>query len=223
MHLFRRLSYIHISRTATLVLFAAMFALAAHIAYTQSDAIAALVAGRSTAAYIAFIGLNAAAVIVAPLSTFPLIPLTAAAWGWPAASIALITGWTLGAAGAFLLARQFGRPLAARYISMRTADDIADLIAGPRPLLTVILLRMILPVEVLSYALGIFGSISFRTYIAATAVGIAPGAVIFSYASKFPPAYQLVVVGVIVMSAALIYRRLLRRLRTRVPESASGE
>ena len=48
--------------------------------------------------------------------------------------------------------------------------------------MSVVLLRMVLPVDVLSYALGFFSDISLWRYTTATIIGIAPFAFIFAYA-----------------------------------------
>jgi len=47
--------------------------------------------------------------------------------------------------------------------------------------IAIVFLRMVLPVDVLSYALGFFSTISFARYMAATVIGITPFAVIFAY------------------------------------------
>ena len=68
---------------------------------------------------------------------------------------------------------------------------IEKLIPQRNIFLSVIFLRMAIPVDVLSYALGLFSSISFKLYFVATLVGVSPFAFIFSYSVLLPPWLQI--------------------------------
>ena len=52
-------------------------------------------------------------------------------------------------------------------------------------------MRMILPVDVLSYLLGLFSKVDLKTYTLATFIGVIPFAFILSYIGSLSFAYQL--------------------------------
>jgi len=51
---------------------------------------------------------------------------------------------------------------------------------------------MAIPVDVLSYTLGLFTSISFSRYLLATFIGVIPFAFFFAYAAGFPTVLQVI-------------------------------
>ena len=57
--------------------------------------------------------------------------------------------------------------------------------------LAVVFLRIALPVDLLSYALGLFGVMQFWPYIAATIIGITPFAFVFSYIADIDIMFQV--------------------------------
>ena len=56
----------------------------------------------------------------------------------------------------------------------------------------VVLARVILPVDVLSYVIGIFTAMHITSYLIATLIGITPFAYIFAYGSKLPAWIQII-------------------------------
>ena len=95
---------------------------------------------------------------------------------------------------------------------MQRHADIERLIVPHQRLLSLVLLRMTFPVDVLSYALGLFSS---RTTLgqcaASTALGGAPFALLFAWVPVMPPPLQLAVFGgsalLFVLYAAWVLRR----------------
>jgi len=59
--------------------------------------------------------------------------------------------------------------------------------------LGIIFLRMVIPVDILSYALGLFSKIKTRDYLLATIIGVSPFAFIFAYLGRMPFYYQIFV------------------------------
>ncbi len=57
----------------------------------------------------------------------------------------------------------------------------------------VVLWRMAVSVDVLSYVLGLVSKISFQDYVLATAIGVTPFGFFFAYAGILPAWYQVVV------------------------------
>jgi uncharacterized membrane protein YdjX (TVP38/TMEM64 family) len=121
--------------------------------------------------YILFLALS---IVIAPFTSLPLLPFAAEIWGVWFGTLLSILGWWLGAIGAFLLARWLGRPLLARFIPLHTLDRWEKRIPPDITFWGIVLLRLILPVEIPSFALAFIKSLSFRTYALATLVGITP-------------------------------------------------
>jgi uncharacterized membrane protein YdjX (TVP38/TMEM64 family) len=65
---------------------------------------------------------------------------------------------------------------------------------------TVVMLRLLMPVDILSYALGLFSAISFQRYMLATVIGITPFAFIFAYTGEALISEQYV--GAIILALA---------------------
>lgn len=84
-----------------------------------------------------------------------------------------------------LVAFQIAR-LGRRYLERTTSLDAIDRLEGkiPRDISFggIVVLRMILPVDVVSFALGLTKKLSFRLYASASLVGIVPFAVAWSFA-----------------------------------------
>ena len=95
-------------------------------------------------------------------------------------TIVAVAGASVGASGAFWVARRFGRGPTERLLNERLAD--ADRWIAERGFLAVLSLRLVplVPFNVLNYAAG-FTGVSTRAYVGATVIGIVPGA--FAYAA----------------------------------------
>lgn len=154
---------------------------------------------------IAFVFLMFAATVVAPLTVPFAVPAAAPFLGpFPAALLAIL-GWTLGALVAFLISRQFGRTLVAKIIDIKKLDRLEGFIPERGLFWSMVLFRMLLPVDVLSYTLGLFPRVRLVPYLVATVLGIAPFAFIFAYAGDALLAADYGrVVGLLGMSAILL-------------------
>lgn len=160
---------------------------------------------------LAYVLLVAGAVIVAPFSAVPFIPLATELWGVVPAAIFNIIGWTIGSGVAFLIARSFGKPVVARMVGAETISGAERFLPRRRMFWSVVFLRMALPVDILSYALGLLSPMRFSSYLLATLIGVSPFSFIFSYAAALPLAYQFIVgvaiVGFVVAANVLFLRR----------------
>lgn len=169
-----------------------------------------LITGRlGVAAYVAFIALNA--VIVAPVGAVSLIPLATEIWGMIPTALLNIVGWTIGSIVAFGIARIFGRPYAERLAGAKNLNKTEKYFPRKNLFWNVVLLRMVLPVDILSYALGIFSTMRLSSYTLATLIGVTPFAFVFSYAAALPLAYQLGLGAAIIAFVAGINVLLARR------------
>lgn len=141
---------------------------------------------------IVYVAITIVAVVIAPVSTLPLLPVAVGLWGSLSAALLSIFGWTVGAVVAFFLARRFGRPIIHRFVDLRNLEQFEKALPEEHIFWSLVFLRMALPVDVLSYAVGLFTKISFPTYFSSTVFGILPFAFVFSYAAALPPHYQLI-------------------------------
>lgn len=151
------------------------------------------------------------ATVVAPVSGLPLLPVAVALWGSFITALLSAFAWSLGAGIAFLLARRFGKPLVMLFVEKKKLEIFSKLIPEKYMFLAIVVLRISLPVDVLSYALGLFGVVPFRTYMLATVIGIVPFAFIFSYMVTISIWYQFVLIflgtTIVVLSLPYIKRR----------------
>lgn len=130
--------------------------------------------------------------IIAPLNSMALIPIASAMYGWVPTALVSILSWGLAAVIAFLISRYLGRPALSALGFTTSISKIEKRIPENISFWSIVFLRIVLPVDVLSYALGIFSTISLSTYTIATFIGITPFAVIFSilgdayYSKNYP-------------------------------------
>lgn len=126
---------------------------------------------------------GAASVVLLPLSSLPLVPLASRLWGvWIAGALSA-AGWWLGALLAFWIAR-LARPWLERFVSLAALDRLERSIPPDVGFATIVVLRMVLPVDVTSFALGLLHELRFTTYATASLVGIIPFAFAWSYAGS---------------------------------------
>jgi uncharacterized membrane protein YdjX (TVP38/TMEM64 family) len=152
-----------------------------------------------------YVLVTALAIVVAPISSVPLIPLASMLWGWNTTALLSIIGWTFGSQVAFLLARTYGKPLVKNIISLEKVESLEKKLSHNNLFWVIVLLRMTVPVDVLSYALGIGSTIQSLPYFFATLIGVAPGAYLFAYTGTLPLVYQLITLGLVGIFLGTIY------------------
>ncbi|HEY6513770.1 MAG TPA: VTT domain-containing protein [Burkholderiaceae bacterium] len=140
-----------------------------------------------------FVATSVLAVLMPLLTNLPLLPVAVLAWGpWWTAAL-LLLGWIGGAALSFWLGRHARAAILRHFPSVQRHADIDRLIHPRHRLVSLVLLRMTFPVDVLSYALGLF---SARTTLAenvlSTALGAAPFALLFALVPTWPAAVQVI-------------------------------
>ncbi len=160
---------------------------------------------------LAYIILGIVATVIAPLSSLPFLPLVSLLYGWVWAAIFSIISWSIGSFIAFWIARTYGKSIVKRFVSLERVEKIEARIPKERFFWTIVLLRIIIPVDALSYALGLFSTIKTREYMLATVIGITPFAFVWAYFGSMSPKQLLVVV----VAMAIVYAVLKERLRPR--------
>lgn len=142
-----------------------------------------------------------ASVVLLPLSSLPLLPLAVSVWGvWMAGALSA-AGWWLGALVAFWMAR-VARSSLDRFVSLAALDKFERSIPPDLGFAGIVVLRLLLPVDVTSFALGLLRDLRFTTYAVASLIGILPFAFVWAYAGgKLASGQYLVFAG---MATALI-------------------
>ena len=140
-----------------------------------------------------YILLNVLDAMVAPGATLPLIPIAAKQWGHIPAALVTTVGWTAGSLLAFLIARRWGASIVRKLTSYERVRRMAKYI--PDNLFwSVVALRMVMPMDVISYVLGLFTKMSWEAYLGATALGLAPSALLLAYLGRQPQAYHVLTI-----------------------------
>lgn len=131
--------------------------------------------------YVVFVGLLVLAVVCAPVTVMPLTPMASQVFGPFVTGVLCVIGWTLGAVIAFLLSRYAGRPLLERMMSLEKVDAAAAKIPQSNLFWFIVIARHLIPVDVLSFALGLVSTVPFWTYTLATAIGVTWFSFAFAY------------------------------------------
>lgn len=189
----------------------ALFAAAVLLARQYAAPIQAVLSDHARLGLVVFVATSALAVLMPLLTNLPLVPFAVLAWGpgWTAAL--LLSGWIVGAALSFTLGRRARALILRRFPSVQRHADIDRLIHPRHRMVSLVLLRMTFPVDVLSYALGLFSrSTTLAENVVSTALGAAPFAVLFALLPTLPVSAQAMVFAVSLLVFALYAAWVLR-------------
>jgi uncharacterized membrane protein YdjX (TVP38/TMEM64 family) len=206
-------TYLKLNKKELLVvaMVAILFIAAAYASRAYEEVIRDMVGLGGVSGAFLYILVTIIGTVIAPVSTLPLLPIATTLWGFVVAALLSILGWTLGAMIAFALARGYGRSFVEKLIDVKKVQVVSEAVLGKHPFWTVLLLRIVMPVDLLSYAVGLFVDMSFFSYTLATLIGVTPFAFVFAYAASLPIIYQI---GVGVVAAALTVLVYLRIRKT---------
>ncbi len=141
------------------------------------------------------------AVVITPLASAPIIPLATHTWGGLATALLSICGWTIGAMIAFGITRKYGRPHVEKSTVLKRVAQFEKRIPDKFLFIGIVTLRMLVPVDILSYVLGLSSRITAKIYFFATFIGVTPFAFIMSYLGYLPWQYQ----GASAMIALIVF------------------
>lgn len=162
-----------------------------------------------------YIALLATSVVLLPFSSLPLLPLAARIFGVWLTALLSIVGWWIGCLIAFQIAR-LGRKYLEKITSLEAVDRLERKIPPDIGFAGIVILRMILPVDVTSFALGLLKNLPFSTYAIASLIGIIPFAFVWSYAGgelERGAFLSSALIFIAMTVAVLVIRRLWQRLR----------
>ena len=93
---------------------------------------------------------------------------------------------------------------------MKDIEKFERLIPEENIFWSIVFFRMAIPVDILSYLLGLFSHIKFRTYALATVIGVIPFAFVFAYAGTLQLRYQILafLIAVIIILTSLKIRKI---------------
>ena len=131
-----------------------------------------------------YVILEILSIVVVPVATLFLTPIATAFFGPFLTAIYSATGWMIGSLIAFVIARKFGRPVVKKFFNLAKIEKYRSKISPNMEFGTLILLRMLFPVDVLSYALGLFSLVSLKRYAITTLIGILPFSFLFAYGGE---------------------------------------
>ena len=147
--------------------------------------------------------------IIAPIDIMFLIPAATAAWGWLNTALYSLIGWTLGSIAVFIISRRYGVPLIKKFLSMDQIYKYKKILPEKNAFFGIIFLRIAIPVDAISYGIGLFTEINLTTFFFATLIGFMPLAFLLAYLGTLPPIIQLisfVVFLVIIMISYLSFK-----------------
>ncbi len=186
-----------------------LFILVSYLAKTNQEFVSNII-GDGFSGILIYLLVIIVAIVIAPISMMPFVPIAANMWGWFNSALIHIVGWSLGSFIVFFVSRKFGVPLIRKFVSLEKINKFEKKVSKEEVFWGIVVLRMITPVDILSYALSLFTKVKFRTYALATIIGIIPFAFVFSYLGTVPFYYQIagfVLIGLIVTLVLEFYKK----------------
>jgi uncharacterized membrane protein YdjX (TVP38/TMEM64 family) len=195
-YFFRKENY---KQIVSFLLIAGFFVLASYFSQQNVEEVRVLILKGGAWSLVFYILAGVTATVVAPLTSIPLIPVVVQVWGVFLTSILSIISWTIGSLGAFWIARKFGAPVVSRMESVDKIREVVSKVPKKKIFWYLIFLRITIPTDILSYALGLFTNISWRMFFLTTLIGIVPMTFLFSYVGSLSLQLQipLVIIGTI--------------------------
>jgi len=204
----------HISFITELIVIVILFIIAAYLVQQNLEAAKSLI-GDSLWGPFVYIAILIVVTVVAPLSAVPLMPIASNIWGWLATGVLNVIGWTAGSMMIFWISRKYGKPVVRRLVSLKKVEKMERLVPEKNVFWSIVFLRIALPVDILSYALGMLSTVRSSTYLFATALGVAPFAFIFAYIGILPLFYQVIAIIIsvfIILGVILMFRSKFREI-----------
>ncbi len=156
-------------------------------------------------------------VLIPFATTLPMIPVAVSVWGHVAAAGLTLLGWGVGAFIAFSIARRFGDAFRRRILVFQRVRELGSALPRQYYFWGTVLFGIIgMPVDMLSYALGLFTPIRPFRFLAATVIGLTPFAFFISYTATLPALYQAYIMAFLVFVWLYALIRLKERSRNRV-------
>ncbi|MFB6181499.1 MAG: TVP38/TMEM64 family protein [Candidatus Magasanikbacteria bacterium] len=173
----------------------ALFVVSAYYSQQYTAQLKQFIGGDNIYSMSIYVLITIIAIVVAPIGTVPLVPMVGNMWGWFVGGLLSIIGWTVGGIIAFVLAKKYGYPLVSRLASVEKIQKIESNLPEKSRFWLVVFLRMAIPVDVLSYGLGLFSKMNTWKYAAATFIGVSPFGFLMAYAGTAPLWFQILAIA----------------------------
>src|SRR6266853_728444 len=134
----------------SLAVVAAVLVFAVWLARSHAESLKQFIDHHTIQGVAVYIILNILDAVIAPGATLPLIPIAARAWGRVPAALVTTVGWTAGSLVAFYIARRWGSPIVKKLTSMERVKRLRPYVPA-HPFWSVVLLRLVVPMDVISY------------------------------------------------------------------------
>lgn len=144
------------------------------------------------------------AAVAAPISIIPFVPIASSQWGWIIVGFLTLLGETIGAMIAFFIARKFGYPVVRRLSSLKEIHKFEKVMPEKHSFFGVILLRIFLPFDFISYAIGLISTIGWKKYLIATIIGLVPYSFTVAYLGKLPFIHLINATLIVLIAISLI-------------------
>lgn len=177
------------------IIFIALVLFSSYLSEQYSDEIGNLI-GDGFLGMIIYVTIVVLAAVLAPISTVPLIPLVSSLWGWPVVAGLTLFGEVLGGTIAFLIARHYGYGLVKKIVSLEKIHKYERMVPERNIFWGIVVVRIAIPTDFMSYLIGIFSKVSLTKYIWATALGFLPYALFVSYLGVLEFIHLVVLISV---------------------------
>ncbi len=197
------------SRSELIIAFSvlALFIIVSVGTYVYADVLRSYIGGTGYWGMVVYVSLIALSVVIAPVSEFPLLPIAVAAWGSFTTALLNIAGWTIGSVIAFGIARSGGAYIKNRLWRLEKIQQLTKQIPEKNLFVSIVFLRITIPVDIISYAIGLCTTVSWPVYGLATLIGVTPIAFVTAYALQMPLEIQLAMafIGLLVVAAGYFH------------------
>ncbi len=139
------------------------------------------VSDNSVVSVLAFVFLMAISTIFAPITVIPMVPFVALLLGPFNTAIYSVIGWTIGSVVAFWISRNVGRPILVKLVPEDQIVKYHNYIPRDISFWWIVFLRMVIPVDILGYLIGLLTEVKIGKYFLATLIGVMPFSFIFAY------------------------------------------
>lgn len=146
-------------------------------------------------------------------SLIPLIPVASSIWGSLTSFLLVWSGWTLGSLFILIISRRIGIPLLEKFSSVKELEKYRKFIPKNKLFLSVILIRLLLPIDIMSYAICLFTKIKWKKYTLATLIGYAPWCFFLAYFGDISSMAKIIlgIVGLAALVLLSVFRRKVMR------------
>jgi len=149
-------------------------------------------------------------VVLAPMNMLFLIPVATILW-WPLiTSILTILWWLTGAQIAYEITRKW-KHILKKFISLERLHKLEKKMPHESLFLSIVALRVLIPVDILSYAIWFFTPIKRLPYFLSTLIWISPFAIIFSYIGAVSFNQQVILIIIWVILLVFSWRLLVKK------------